>query len=89
MKIKDGFIVREVAGEWMAVATGARTAEFPGIIALSETAAFVWKLLEKESSLEQLAYDLVSEFNVDYEKAKRDVENFLKTLAKEGLLENE
>lgn len=89
MKIKDGFIVREVAGEWIAVAVGTRTAEFPGVIALSETAAFVWKHLEKDNTVEQLVRDLTDEFQVDDKTAEADVKTFLESLSQEGLLADE
>lgn len=89
MKIKDGFVLRQVAGEWMAVATGTRTVELPGIIALSETAAFVWKCLEEERTYKQLKEALLEEFEVDDETAEKDLNEFLKQLSDEGLLENE
>jgi hypothetical protein len=89
MKIKDGFIIREVAGEWMAVAVGTRSAEFPGLIALSETAAFIWKLLDNGATLEQLANALTEEFDVDKNTAETDLNKFIAEITEKGLLEDE
>ncbi len=89
MKIKSGFVLREIAGEWMAIAVGTRTADFSNMIVLSETAAYVWKLLKEEKTVENLAEALATEFDVDYETAKRDAEGFGKVLAEKGLLDNE
>ena len=41
MKIKKGFVIQEVAGQWVAVATGAAAKEFTGIVKLNATAAHV------------------------------------------------
>ncbi|NLT13040.1 MAG: PqqD family protein [Clostridiales bacterium] len=89
MKIKDGFVLREIAGEWMAVATGTRTVEFPGLIALSETAAFLWKHMEKGASLEELTKALTEEFDVNVETAEKDLNKFIAVIAEKGLFENE
>ena len=44
MKIKDGYMVREVAGSQIVVPVGERTVDFNGIITLNETAAFLcWR----------------------------------------------
>ena len=47
MKIKDGFILREVAGSFVVVAVGKRAGEFNGVINLNQTSAFMWRMLEK------------------------------------------
>lgn len=39
MNIKKGFVIQEVGGQWVAVATGAAAAEFSGIVKLNDTAA--------------------------------------------------
>lgn len=43
MNIKKGFVIQEVGGQWVAVATGAAAAEFSGIVKLNDTAAIVWR----------------------------------------------
>ena len=43
MRIKEGFMLREVLGETVAVPTGAAAAEFNGMINLNEVAAFLGK----------------------------------------------
>ena len=48
MKIKQGFILREVAGSYLVVAVGEAVKRFNGVINLNETGAFLWRLLEKE-----------------------------------------
>ena len=47
MKIKEGFILREVAGSHIVVAVGQAVKTFNGIINLNPTSALLWKNLEK------------------------------------------
>ena len=41
MKVKDGFLLRQVAGAWMAVPVGERLAQVRGLISLNETGASI------------------------------------------------
>lgn len=41
MKLKTGFMLREIAGQWIVVPLGQRTVEFNAIMNLSETGALI------------------------------------------------
>ncbi len=86
MKIKDGFILREVAGSYLVVAVGAAVKAFNGMINLNETGAFLWKLLEKGATEEEAVAELLKEYDVDEETAKADVKAFVSKLTEAGLL---
>ncbi len=86
MKIKDGFILREVAGSYLVVAVGARVKDFNGMVNLNETGAFLWKLLEKGATEEEAVAELLKEYDVDEETAKADVKAFVSKLTEAGLL---
>ena len=47
MKIREGFILREVAGVFAAVPVEGESRQFHGMIQLNETGAFLWRNLEK------------------------------------------
>ena len=42
MKIKDGFELREVCGEYVILSSGMENIDFSKIISLNESAAFLW-----------------------------------------------
>jgi tRNA U34 5-carboxymethylaminomethyl modifying GTPase MnmE/TrmE len=50
MKIKQGFVVREVAGKSVAVATGALSREFHGMVTLNGTGKFLFEELKNVSA---------------------------------------
>lgn len=86
MKRLDGFVTREISGKPVAVAVGERTKTFNGMITLNGTAAFLWKALETEQTVESLVKGLLEEYDVEQEKAEADVKAFLAQLQKAGLL---
>lgn len=69
MKIKTGFILRDVGGKTFVVAVGERSREFKGMITLNETGKIIWKTLEKESTVDDVVDALMSAC----EGATRDV----------------
>ena len=77
MKIKDGFILREVAGSYLVVAVGSAVKDFNGMINLNESGAFLWKMLEKGSTEEEMVDALVKEYNIDKSIAETDVKAFV------------
>lgn len=87
MKIKQGFVVRKVAGESIAVPVGARGKEFHGMIKLNESAAFLWNFFLKEHDENEAVKALCAEYETDEETAKRDVQAFLRTLVENGFAE--
>ena len=53
MKLKKGFVLREVAGETVVVPVEAEL-NFNGMITLNEAAKVLWSVLENETSTEDL-----------------------------------
>jgi hypothetical protein len=86
MKIKDGFILREVAGNFIVVAVGSAVKQFNGVITLNETGSFLWKQLEKGCTEEQLKTALLEEYEVEEQVAEADIKAFIKKLSEASLL---
>ena len=89
MKSKEGFVVRKIANQYMAVPVGARAKELHGMIGLNETAAFLWELLKEDRTEEELVTLLYDEYEISEEKALETVKKFGELLGKEGVLTNE
>ena len=87
MKIKDGFILRKIAGEDIVVPIGNNIADFNGVIRLNESAAFLWKVLQEEISKEDLVNSLIEEYGIDKSLATNDVEGFLDILEEHKAIE--
>ncbi|MCC3869647.1 PqqD family protein [Terrisporobacter mayombei] len=87
MKIKEGFILRKIAGEDIVVPIGNNIADFNGVIRLNESAAFLWRELQEEISKKDLVNKLKSEYDIGEELAVNDVEDFIKILEENNALE--
>lgn len=87
MKIKDGFVLKEIAGSHMVVPLGSQVANFSSIIKLSESGAFLWSLLSEDKTVDELVYALLGEYDVDEIKAREDIEKFIKKLDDADLID--
>ena len=86
-KIKDGFIVRKIGNQFMAVPVGGRTSEIHGIIALSESGVLLWSALENGAEEQALADILTENYDVERSVAEKDGKAFLDGLQKQGVLQ--
>lgn len=87
MKIKDGFMLREIVDTWVVVPLGERVVEFNGIMTLSETGALLWKGIEEGKNADSLVDSIITEYDIDKETALADTLEFISTIEKNGLLE--
>ena len=87
MKIKSNFILKKIAGSYVVVPVRQRAVDFSGIIKLSESGAFLWKILENGADRQELIAGLLEEYDVDEATAAADVDRFINKLSEAGLLE--
>lgn len=78
--------MKEVAGLNVVVATGDTAENMNSMINLNETAAFLWRQLESDTTKEELIKNLTQEYDVDYERASTSVDNFIKKLDEIGCI---
>lgn len=88
MKIKNGFILRDVGGKTFVVAVGERSREFKGMITLNETGKLIWKTLENEATFDDVVNAILNTYECD-DKAlvESDVKAFIAKLEGDGILE--
>ncbi|TEB07091.1 hypothetical protein Psch_00633 [Pelotomaculum schinkii] len=87
MKIKDGYLLREVAGNHVVVPTGKAALDFSGVITLNGAGTFLWKLLETDKTEQELLSGLLEEYEIDEAAAKADLSEFLAKLKAAALFE--
>ena len=75
MKIKKGFVLREVCGEQVIMGEGIGALDFGRLLCLNETAAWLWKQAELQGNftVDSLAQALCGEYDVSAEQARIDV----------------
>lgn len=87
MKIKDGYMLRELDDMAIVVAVGKRAVEFNGMITLNSLGAFIWKCLSTDTTEDKILADILNEYDVDSDSAKKDLSEFLKKIRDAGLMD--
>lgn len=88
MKIKEGFILREMCGENIVTAEGIENINFNKLISLNSSAAYLWEnLIGKDFSVEDMAALLVEQYDIDMELALKDSESLSKAWMEAGVAE--
>lgn len=88
MKIKKGFVVRNVGGECVVVPVGEMSKNFHGMINLNATGEFLWNFFLTEHTVDEGVSALLNEYDVEEAIARKDVERFAEILIKNGFATN-
>ena len=78
-RIKPGYILREIAGEYAIVPAGAENKSLleNTVMAPNGSAVFIWKHFEEPSTLEDVVVQGMLEYDVTEDRMRRSVENFV------------
>ncbi len=87
MKMKEGLLLREIAGEYVVIAVGKPELNFNRMLVLNESGALLFRKLQGGASGRELVDALTREYEVTQEEAVRDVKIFLERLAQAGCME--
>ena len=73
MKIKEGFVLRQMCGENIVAGEGLQHINFNKLLSLNESAAYLWQeLVGKEFTIEEMADLLVNRYEISKEVASKD-----------------
>lgn len=79
--------MRSVCGERFLIAEGEDNIDFSELIALNDTAVFLWdKMGDTDFSADSLVAALLSEYEVSEADARTDVDAFIKQLEDKGII---
>ena len=85
-KIKPGYVLREIEGEFLAIPF-APELNSANIIILNPVSGLIWEKLQTECTLPQLVTAVTENFSIDAATAQGDIEEFLQTLKENNMLE--
>lgn len=88
-KLKPDFLVRDIAGETVLLGGGKESTNFSKMLVLNESAALIVNLLiERSCSVPDDLVDLLLQnYFVDYEEARKDVDELVGILTELNVLE--
>lgn len=88
LKIKEGFVMRNILDEWVIVPTGPRDSMGTYVMTVNETGHLLWEMLEKGTTVGEMVQKMMEEYGigVDEETARIDIQNFVNALKKREML---
>ncbi len=86
MVFNSNFRIVEIAGEYMAVPVGKLSSDYHGVIALSESAAFLLKNLDTPKSRTEMKKILLDEYEVEEQIAEKDLEDIIEKFRELALI---
>lgn len=87
MRIVPGFVVRQIAGETIAIPAGPAARQLSGLLALNGSGKLLFDLLQSEQTEQSLVQALLDHYEIDAATAQADVTEFLQTLRSNGVLQ--
>lgn len=87
MKMKSGFVIKEVSDKLIVIPTGSEVINFRGIMTLNESGKRLFDLLQNEIELEEIIKEFERIYDVTYDIAKSDVEVFIDQLRSHNLIQ--
>lgn len=86
MKLSGSFVLREVAGEWLAIPVGETALKFGGMIVLNPTSRVIWETLQQNVTETDIVDAIMQRFEITAEEAQADVRAFLEQMKAESLV---
>lgn len=87
MKLKEGIVLGNIDGQDFAIATGELSSSLQGIINNNETANHIFKLLQKDQTVESIVADMADRYDAPKEEIEQDVKELIEKLDSYGILE--
>ena len=88
MKIKSGYILKDVAGSKIVMAIGEESTKFNGIITFNEVGAEVFTMLDGTKSVEEIVAKIAKDYEAPYEIVAEDVNKLIEKMRNQGLIED-
>ena len=86
MKLIEGFVIKKICGDTLAIYAGGKRVELQKAIQLNEVAELLFERLLVGASEEELVSALTEKYEITEEKAKQDVKRFISVLAEKDYL---
>ena len=86
MKLKDGFVLGNIAGEHVVLPSG-DDLDLSVMTTLNDTGKFIWEQLETETTVEKIVDAILTEYDISREDATDHVTAFVEKLRSYNFLE--
>ena len=86
-RIKPGFILREIVGEYMIIPVDSESLISNAIMAPNDSAVFLWKAFKQPNTIQDVVVKGMQKYDVEEETIRNSVEHFVRESLKYKILE--
>lgn len=87
MGLSKNFILKKIGKDYTIIPINSNNVEYTSIFNTNETGAFIYGLLEKEKSFDEILEELKKEYNAPEDVLKKDLEEFINKLKERHIYE--
>ena len=87
MKAKYSFEIMELDDDQVAVPVGVGADGFQGVLRINETAAFILKLLEEDTTEERILDQIMEQYSGNRDEISEYIHEYIQILRQEGIVE--
>ena len=87
MRMKEGFVLHQIGGDHLAVATGKAEKDFTGFVRSNETAGYIFELLQQETTEAAIVDAMCERYDADREVIAKDVAVIVEKIRAAGFLD--
>ena len=89
MKIKDEYLLQNIADQWIVVSTDTMSCNFNKVFALNNVGRALWEQLEDGSDEGSLVDAMTAFYGIDRATAQADVSEFVRQIKELGCVDDE
>lgn len=89
-KIRSGIVLAKICDEYLLISSKFAREFCPSVMQINETAAYIWKMLEKGMSDEEMLQSITAEYEVsDEQEIEVMLNEYLQIMADKGYFQEE
>lgn len=87
IKRRQGYILRNIMGDYMLFPSGIEMQQFKGVIFFNELSTFIWNKLQEPFDTDDLVIAILEEYDVEEKQVKADLDKILNIFSDYGIVE--
>lgn len=80
-KLKSKFVTKQVGDDLVLVPLSGNVSKMNELFTMNETARYIWENMTEKTSIEELADKMILEFDVEKNRAIKDIEIFMEKIS--------
>lgn len=89
MKVRNNFILRKIADDYLLIPVGETALKVQGMVALSESGCMLYQMLQTGCARDDLLAAMLREYEISSDTAAADIDSFLDQMRELEMLDED